>query len=99
MRKKVHQKKWSINSVAESEIKPAKVIDGGFGWVVMVASFVHFGLSGSLRSNFNPDSMQIVDSPRSRECPAEVEAHDGHPVEHGDAEVVDRVAQKLGDHP
>ena len=33
--------------------------------------------------------------PRSRKGPAEVEAHDGHPVEHGDAEVVDGVAEQL----
>ena len=43
-------KSCQSNCIVESETKPAKVIDGGFGWVVMAASFVHWGLSGSLRS-------------------------------------------------
>ena len=34
------------NCVAESGTKTTKVIDGGWGWVVMAASFVHWGLSG-----------------------------------------------------
>ena len=34
------------NCVVESGTKPTKVIDGGWGWVVMAASFVHWGLSG-----------------------------------------------------
>ena len=37
----------------------------------------------------------FTDSPRSRKGPAEVEAHDRHPVEHGDPEVVDGVAEQL----
>ena len=34
------------NCVVESETKPTKVIDGGWGWVAMAASFVHWGISG-----------------------------------------------------
>ena len=34
------------NCVVESGTKPTKVIDGGWGWVVVAASFVHWGLSG-----------------------------------------------------
>ena len=37
----------------------------------------------------------MTDLPRSRKGPAEVEAHDGHPVEHGDPEVVDAIAEQL----
>ena len=40
-------------------------------------------------------SLVQTHSPRSREGPAEVEAHDGHPVEHGDTEIVDGIAQQL----
>ena len=31
--------------VVESGTKPTKVIDHGWGWVVMAASFVHLGIS------------------------------------------------------
>ena len=34
------------NCVVESGTKTTKVLDGGWGWVVMAASFVHWGLSG-----------------------------------------------------
>ena len=44
-------KSGQSNCVVESGTKPAKVMDGGWGWVVMAVSFVHWGLSESLTSN------------------------------------------------
>ena len=39
-------KSGQSNCVVESGTKPTKVIDGGWGWVVMVVSFVHHAISG-----------------------------------------------------
>ena len=41
------------SNCVKSENKLTKVIDGGFGWVVMAASFVHWVLSGSLNLKSN----------------------------------------------